>query len=147
MRDRISMARMLCVLGMIFVHVPDGQSLATVYTLTGDRITVFLEGFLVEGPGRASAALLSAISGYLAATTLLKPGRSVWALYRRRFVSIIIPMIFWAGITTLVYVVVSQSRPTFLDDADTLMDKLNIIFFLTEMPVGATMVPFISSGR
>ncbi len=138
-RERIAMARMLCVLCMIFVHVPDGQSVAAVYSLTSGGFSAFLEGFLVEGPGRASAALLSVVSGYLAATTLLKPRSSVRTLYRRRFVSIIMPMVFWACVTYLVYLVVSQSRPTFLEDATTVMDKLNIIFFLTEMPVGATM--------
>lgn len=138
-RERIAMARMLCVLFMIFVHVPDGQSVAAVYTLTAGGFSTFLEGFLVEGPGRASAALLSVVSGYLAATTLLKPGSSVRLLYRRRFVSIVLPMVFWACVTYLVYLIVSQSRPTFLDDAKTFMDRVNIIFFLTEMPVGATM--------
>ncbi|ASJ71384.1 acyltransferase family protein [Granulosicoccus antarcticus] len=138
-RERIAMARMLCVLCMIFVHVPDGQSIAQVYSLTTGGFAIFLEGFLVEGPGRASAALLSVVSGYLAATTLLKPGSSVWSLYRRRFVSIILPMIFWACVTYVVYLVVSQSRPTFLEDAKTVLDKLNIIFFITEMPLGATM--------
>ncbi len=138
-RERIAMARMLCVLCMIYVHVPDGQTVAAVYSLTTGGFTTILQGFLVEGPGRAGAALLSVVSGYLAATTLLKPGSSVWALYRRRFVSIIMPMVFWACITYLVYLIVSQSRPTFLDDAKTLMDRLNIIFFLTDMPTGATM--------
>ncbi len=138
-RERIAMARMLCVLCMIFVHVPNGQSVAAVYSLTTGGFSAFLEGFLVEGPGRASAALLSVVSGYLAATTLLKPGSSVWGLYRRRFVSIILPMVFWACVTYLVYFIVSHSRPTFLNDAKTLMDKLNIILFLTEMPNGATM--------
>ena len=133
------MARMLCVLCMIFVHVPDGQTVAAVHSLTTGGFASFLQGVMVEGPGRASAALLSVISGYLAATTLLKPGSSVWALYSRRFVSIILPMVFWASVTYLVYLIVSQSRPTFLDDANTLMDRLNIIFFLTEMPDGATM--------
>jgi succinoglycan biosynthesis protein ExoH len=138
-RDRIAMARMICVLCMIFVHVPDGQTLATVYTLTAGGLDVFVEGFLVEGPGRASAALLSLVSGYLAATALLRPGSSVWSLYRRRFMSIVLPMVFWASVTILVYLLVSQTRPTFLDDAQTWMDKLNFVFFITDMPVGATM--------
>lgn len=138
-RERIAMARMICVLCMIFVHVPDGNSVAQAYSLTTGGFAIFLEGFLVEGPGRASAALLSVVSGYLAATTLLKPGSSIWSLYRRRFVSIILPMIFWACVTYVVYLAVSQSRPTFLEDATTLLDKINIILFLTEMPIGATM--------
>ncbi|MGQ7847951.1 acyltransferase family protein [Granulosicoccus sp. 3-233] len=133
------MARMLCVLFMIFVHVPDGLSSAVHYTLGDGGFAFFLEGFLVEGPGRASAALLSVVSGYLAATTLLKPGSSVWLLYRRRFVSIIVPMIIWAIATYLIYLAASRFRPTFLDDAQTLLDHLNFILFLTAMPDGATM--------
>lgn len=133
------MARMLCVLLMIFVHVPDGQTNAVLYTLNDGSFAVFLEGFLVEGPGRASAALLSVVSGYLAATTLLKPGSSVMSLYRRRFVSIILPMVIWALATCMIYLAASRFRPTFLDDAHTLLEQLNFVLFLTEMPQGATM--------
>lgn len=133
------MARMLCVLCMIFVHVPDGQTSAVLYTLSDGGFINFIEGFLVEGPGRASAALLSVVSGYLAATTLLKPGSSINGLYRRRFVSIVLPMVFWGVATCLIYLAASRFRPTFLDDAKTLLDQLNFVFFLTEMPMGATM--------
>lgn len=139
MRNRIAMTRMVCVLCMVFVHVPAGESDTALYAFATDNLGLFLEGLLVEGPGRASAALLSMVSGYLAATALLKPGSSVSRLYRRRFVSIILPMVFWACVTYLVYSVVSQSRPTFVDDATTLLARLNIVFFLTEMPLGATM--------
>ncbi|NND92204.1 MAG: acyltransferase family protein [Granulosicoccus sp.] len=133
------MARMLCVLCMIYVHVPDGQTAGIVYTLTSADVFLFMEGMLVEGPGRAGAALLSVVSGFLAATTLLKPGSSALSLYRRRFVSIVVPMVFWATVTYLVYVLASQSRATFLDDLTSLMDRLNVIFFLTENVSGATM--------
>ncbi len=133
------MARMICVLCMIFVHVPDGDTGATLYAFAADGFNVVVEGLLVEGPGRASAALLSVVSGYLAAITLLKPGNSVLRLYRRRFLSIIVPMIFWATATYSVYWLVSQARPTFINEAHSLLDKLNIIFFFTEMPMGATM--------
>lgn len=139
MRDRISMARMLCVLGMIFVHVPDGFTGTPIYAANFSDLPALLEGFLVEGPGRASAALLSVVSGYLAATALLKPGSSVKSLYKRRFKSICIPMILWASVTWVVYYFVSYTRPTFVSEAQTLLEHLNIIFFLTEMPLGATM--------
>ncbi|MFK7855923.1 MAG: acyltransferase [Granulosicoccus sp.] len=139
-RQRIAMARMFCVLGMIYVHVPNGQQgEAVVYGMGNGQLAGFLESFLVEGPGRAGAALLSVISGYLAATALLRPGSSIKALYSRRFVSIVLPMTFWAVATYLVYLLVSQSRSTFLDDANTLMDHLNTILFLTHMPDGPTM--------
>jgi len=133
------MARMICVLCMIFVHVPDGQTQSPLYAFNAGGLGFFLEGLLVEGPGRAGAALLSVISGYLAAMTLLYSQGAVSSLYRRRFKSIILPMVFWSGITYLVYLLVAQVRPTFVSDARTLLDTLNIIFFFTEMPIGATM--------
>ena len=137
--DRISMARMICVLGMIYVHVPDGQTLSPAYAFNAGGLGFFLEGLLVEGPGRAGAALLSVVSGYLAAISLLRHNGSASSLYRKRFVSIILPMVFWGAVTYVVYLFVSQTRVTFLSDATTLLDKLNIVFFITETPVGATM--------
>jgi succinoglycan biosynthesis protein ExoH len=133
------MARMLCVLGMIFVHVPDGQTVSPIYAFNAGGLGFFLEGLLVEGPGRASAALLSVVSGYLAAFALLRVNGSVFSLYKRRFTSIVLPMVFWGGVTYMVYLLVSQTRPTFISEATTLLDNLNIIFFITEMPMGATM--------
>ena len=139
MKDRISMARMICVLGMIFVHVPDGLTHSPNYSFNAGNLGFFLEGLLVEGPGRASAALLSVVSGYLAAFALMRSQASVSSLYRRRFVSIVLPMVFWGIVTYFVYLLVSQARPTFVSDAESWLDTLNIIFFITEMPVGATM--------
>lgn len=134
------MARMFCVLGMIYVHVPNGeQANAVVYGLSNGHFAGLLESFLVEGPGRAGAALLSMISGYLAATALLRSGSSITALYSRRFGSIVMPMVFWAATTYLVYLGVSQTRPTFLGDINTFLEKINTVLFLTHMPDGPTM--------
>ena len=130
---------MLCVLGMIFVHVPDGQVGTPIYAFNAGNLGFFLEGLLVEGPGRASSALLSVISGYLAAFALLRVDGAIFSLYSRRFRSIVLPMIFWGTVTYLVYLLAAQARPTFVSEAETLLDKLNIIFFITQMPVGATM--------
>jgi len=138
-KDRISMARMLCVLGMIFVHVPDGLSGTPIYSFNTASLSFFLEGFLVEGPGRASAALLSIVSGYLAATALARSGATVKGLYKKRFESIVTPMVFWGVLTCVVYLGVSLIRPTFLASANSLLDVLNFVFFFTEMPLGATM--------
>lgn len=133
------MARMLCVLGMIFVHVPDGQTDAPIYAFNAGGLGFFFEGLLVEGPGRASSALLSVVSGYLAAFALLRVNGAVFSLYARRFKSIVLPMVFWGAITYMVYLLASQTRHTFVSEATSLLDHLNIIFFITEMPLGATM--------
>jgi len=138
-KDRISMARMLCVLGMVFVHVPDGLSGTPIYSFNTASLGFFLEGFLVEGPGRASAALLSIVSGYLMAMALVRRGASVKGLYKKRFVSIVTPMVFWGALTCVVYLGVSLIRPTFLANANSVLDVLNFVLFITEMPTGATM--------
>ncbi len=137
-KDRISMTRMLCVLGMIFVHVPDGINASPVYSMDTASMGFLLERFIVEGSGRASAALLSVVSGYLAAISLIRSRGSFKVLYQRRFISIFVPMVFWGAVTYLVYWLVSYSRPTFVSDAMTLLDKLNVVFFLTEIPSGPT---------
>ncbi|PID60098.1 MAG: hypothetical protein CSB44_11390 [Gammaproteobacteria bacterium] len=136
MRERISLARMVCVLCMIYVHVPGAvEHVSLQFAHPG----VLVQGFLVEGTGRASASLLSLISGYLVARTLLRPGSSPINLYRRRFRSLMLPMMFWSSLTWLVYSLVSQFQPTFLDEARGLLDHLNVVLFLTDTPNGATM--------
>ena len=94
MSVRINAARLVCVLLMMYVHVPTGEGSASVMDISGDiRIDHWLETIVIEGPGRASAALLSVVSGYLAALTLLRRQTGAIGLYQRRFRSIVLPMI------------------------------------------------------
>jgi len=141
---RIDIARVLCIIGMIYVHVPHGLDAPPVLGLTVDSLFGNLRAFIVEGFGRASAALLSVVSGYLVCHALVGSGRSVGRLYRSRFKTIIIPMVIWGTITVAVYAVVSMTRETFLhidfsSPADAILQYLNFVFFLTDLPVGPTM--------
>jgi len=145
MRQRIAMARVICILCMIYVHVPSALPTDYNHSLQAEDIAVSLQGFVIEGLGRASAALLSVLSGYLMAVVLSKPGLSLSALYRRRFQSLMVPMFVWSFLTLLVYLLVSTWQPTFLTEANTgdllstLWAYLNFFLFLTELPMGPTM--------
>ncbi|MFK7995598.1 MAG: acyltransferase [Granulosicoccus sp.] len=138
--ERINAARVICIVMMMYVHVPSGQQTGGgVATASSTRLDHWLESILIEGPGRASAALLSVVSGYLIVFTLSRVDVSVLGLYVRRFKSIVMPMFFWALLTCCVYSVLDQGSGSFVDSAVTWHDKLNLVLFVYEMPFGATM--------
>lgn len=142
MRDRIAMVRVLCIGFMIYVHVPDNALSAPEFRAGVPIGSWLVQGLLVEGLGRASAALLSLVSGLLTAVALTRSPAA--SLYRRRFRSIIVPMIIWSTVTVILYAALSMVRPTFLhlegvSPFGALMFYLNTIFFLTEQPLGPTL--------
>lgn len=142
MRDRIAMVRVLCIGFMIFVHVPDNAFSAAEFSVGVPLASWLTQGVLVEGLGRASAALLSLVSGILTAVALTRAKPS--SLYRRRFRSIVVPMIIWSTVTVIVYAALSLIRPTFLTLGDVpplqaLLFYVNTIFFLTDQPMGPTL--------
>ena len=141
-RERIAMVRVLCIGFMIYVHVPDNAISAMNAAVAVPAGSVLFQGFLAEGVGRASAALLSLVSGLLTAGALARG--TPLALYRRRFRSIIVPMVIWSTVMVAIYAALSLVRPTFLQldgytPAETLLFYLNTVFFLTDQPVGPTM--------
>ncbi|MFK7859497.1 MAG: acyltransferase family protein [Granulosicoccus sp.] len=139
-RDRINAARVVCVLLMMYVHVPNGQQTGSgLNTTISTRIDHWLESILIEGPGRASAALLSVVSGYLIIHTLARTNMSVVSLYNRRLFSIVVPMVFWAVLTCLIYLALSQGRGNVMDSAYSWHEKLNFVLFIYEVPFGPTM--------
>ena len=142
--QRIALARVLCIFGMIYVHVPSVDSDWVVYAVDATAPFESLRGLLVEGFGRASASLLSLVSGYLSARVLSRGTMTPSAFFQRRFGSIFVPMVIWGTLTLLIYAVVSLVRPTFLtsevgDTGAMLLQYLNSVFFITDMPVGPTM--------
>lgn len=156
--ERIACVRVLCIIGMIYVHVPGVADNAVDRVFDASAPFASIQAFIVESFGRASAALLSVLSGWLCARTLLggvsepsvsRPSLSdvsgaARRLVRSRFHSTLVPMIFWASLTMVVFAAVSLVRPTFLapDGAPlgaTLWRYVNHVFFLTDAPAGATL--------
>ena len=142
LRERIAMVRVLCIGFMIYVHVPD-NAISAIEGIGGTPLaSLLLQGFLVEGVGRASAALLSLVSGLLTAVALTRA--EPLSLYRRRFRSIIVPMVIWSTVSVALYALISLVRPTFLQldgasPASAALFYLNTVFFVTDQPVGPTM--------
>ena len=135
------MVRVLCIGFMIYVHVPD-NAISAVTNAAVPMTSLLLQGFLVEGAGRASAALLSLVSGLLTAVALSRSEAN--ALYRRRFRSIVVPMLSWSATTVALYALLSLVRPTFLTEwhggsAETLLFYANAVLFLTDQPMGPTL--------
>lgn len=114
LRDRICVARALAIFAMVYVHVPGVELLNAAGGLPAAGT-----GFLREGVGRAAAALLAAISGGLCARLLLSNASSPRRLIRRRVRTVLLPMVFWAGLTVLVYALASFQHETFLHASPT----------------------------
>jgi len=140
-RERIAMVRVLCIGFMIYVHVPD-NAFSTLASAGVPLPSLLLQGFVIEGVGRASAALLSLVSGLLTAVALARGDAP--SLYRRRFRSIVVPMLLWSSLTVALYALITVVRPTFLSpDGRSLPEALlyyaNTVFFLSAQPMGPTL--------
>jgi len=140
--DRIVLVRLLCIFGMIYVHVPLMESTG----LSGAGLSLFglLQALLVDGYGRTSACLLSIVSGYLVAKSLKGNSPRYLQFYKRRFRSIYVPMVVWGIVTVLVFSFVSMVQTTFLSDACGgknvwSIDCLNVVFHFSAISTGPTM--------
>jgi len=148
--DRIVLVRLLCIFGMIYVHVPFMESADL--SGGGGVFSAFelIRALLVDGYGRTSACLLSIVSGYLVAKNLKgdTPLNGVtpryWPFYKRRFKSIYLPMVIWGIVTLLVFSFVSIMQTTFLSDAcgdnnAWSIKCLNVVFHFNAISTGPTM--------
>ena len=140
---RLACARVLCILGMIWVHVPGAALDGAGRALDPEALGASLQALLVEGPGRAGAALLSVISGWLCAQTLLG-GQPAASMIRARLRTVLVPMLSWGGVTVGFYAVVSLLQPTFLSvrgpiDGAVILHWINSVAFLTDAPMGPTL--------
>lgn len=141
-RERIALVRLLCIGCMIYVHVPGNAVAEAVRGVSVPFASAALQSLVIEGPGRASAALLSLVSGVLTAVALSRGTPT--ALYRRRFRSIVLPMLLWSGTTialfTLASLLLRQDLLGFVGATrvQTLTSYADSILFLTDAPYGPT---------
>ena len=142
--DRIVLVRLLCIFGMIYVHIPVPDTQPSLSSGGGYIQFEFLRLFLIEGYGRTSACLLSVVSGYLVSITLLSGKYPIKTFYQRRFKSIYVPMVVWGLVSVLLFFFASLSFPTFLDeecglDRSFVASCINVVFHLSAMGEGPTM--------
>ena len=91
-REAIQIARVLCILGIVYVHAWTG--------LTAEQIALLdkapqglLRWILIELVGRSAVPLLGAISGWLSGPSAAK--RSYGAFFRVKARTVLTPMILW----------------------------------------------------
>ena len=141
--ERLAIARVLCILSMIWVHVPGTAAPAAARTFDVADWPGTLQALLVESVGRSGAALLGVVSGWLCAHLLLG-GRAPRALIVARARTLLVPMLTWGLVTVAVYGLVSLVRPTFLSvpgpvDAAAVLRWANGVAFLSAAPSGPTL--------
>lgn len=142
--DRIVLVRLLCIFGMIYVHVPAMETTYSFGTSAGFSWFELLRSLLVDGYGRTSACLLSVVSGFLVAKTLNRKAPNYRFFYTRRFKSIYLPMVVWGVVTMLVFSFASIGKTTFISDVcggrNVLsIDCLNVLFHFKAISTGPTM--------
>jgi len=143
--NRIVLVRLLCIFGMIYVHVP----LMEVTTLSsgarGFSVFELLQALLVDGYGRTSACLLSIVSGYLVVKTLNGKTQLTDYLqfYKRRFKSIYLPMVMWGMVTLLVFSFVSIMQITFLSDTCGGKSLIVVMRFIPLLGLSALSVVYL----
>lgn len=87
--DRIAVGRLVLVLGIVWLHAPPYQSLAAL----GLSPLEFLKGFVSGTLFRASLPVMTAMSAYL----LFTAQYPYLKLVRRKFLTLIVPMLVWGA--------------------------------------------------
>jgi len=96
--DAIAIARVICILGVVYVHAWTGLNGAALDALRGTA-QENLRWLLMELFGRSAVPLLGLISGWLVAGS---SGVRNWSGHvRRKARTILLPMILWNGIAIL----------------------------------------------
>ena len=88
----IEIARVLCILGMVYAHAWTGRTTAYIvhHSATDQGMMRWL---VVEMIGRSSVPLLGMVSGWLVASSALK--RGYWQFVRGKARTILAPMLLW----------------------------------------------------
>lgn len=90
--DAISIARVICILGVVYVHAWTGRNGAELESLRGSDQEIF-RWVLMEAMGRSAVPLLGLISGWLVAGS--SRTRNWGSHVRRKARTIALPMILW----------------------------------------------------
>jgi fucose 4-O-acetylase-like acetyltransferase len=133
--DPIRIARVVCIFAVIFVHVNPGIS---DFDPSGQGVRPFdwLRLEIVNSFGRASIALLSVISGYLAVFSLRKAGYGGFA--RKKVMSLLVPLAIWSAAMVALAFLGDQVRPGYA--AATLGEPVSLLR-LPDWLIGLTAPP------
>lgn len=90
--DAIKIARVICIVGMIYAHTWTGRTTAYVIEHSASEQGM-LRWFLTEMIGRSSVPLLGMVSGWLVASSAMK--RGYWRFAADKARTILAPMVAW----------------------------------------------------
>jgi len=114
-KSQIEILRVFCITAMMWVHISPGLSTPSVVS-TGDyRLAGMILG---DTLGRISVSLLSFISGYLLWKTAIT--QPFTALLRRRFLSVLMPMLVWSAI----FIILAESKQILTGDTSHTLSRL-----------------------
>lgn len=114
-KSQIEILRVFCITAMMWVHISPGLSTPSVVS-TGDyRLAGLILG---DTLGRISVSLLSFISGYLLWKTAIT--QPFTALARRRFLSVLLPMLVWSAI----FIILAETKQILTGDASHTLARL-----------------------
>ncbi len=97
--DSIAIARVICILGVVYVHAWTGVDAQTLYALHGSGQDM-LRWILMEGLGRSAVPLLGLISGWLVMGS--SKSRNWWPHVRHKAKTILLPMVLWNALAILI---------------------------------------------
>lgn len=98
-RDAIGIARVLCIVGIVYVHAWTGVGGETLNDPRSGQ--ALLRWGLVELFGRSAVPLLSLVSGWLVAGTLARPGCRYGGFLSAKARALLAPMILWNALSIL----------------------------------------------
>ncbi|MCX8999037.1 acyltransferase [Rhizobiaceae bacterium BDR2-2] len=126
--ERIKIARVICILAVIYVHIPPNTNIMTNNIFSFEFFIQEIRYFI----GRTSVPLLSIVSGYLMVTLL---ARKNWTQQMRgKFKTLILPLVLWS----LIKFVLTVANSGLPQDADALY-YLNSFLALTRYPASSQL--------
>jgi hypothetical protein len=138
--DSIAIARVICILGVVYVHAWTGVDAQALYAMHGSGQDM-LRWILMEGLGRSAVPLLGLISGWLVIAS--SKSRNWWPHVRHKARTILLPMVLWNALAILI---VSGTAILFTLPAPvprTFEWVMQELFILTRNPDISVQMPFL----
>ena len=136
--DAIAIARVICILGVVYVHAWTGRGSTVLAEMRGSAQDNLRWG-LMEAFGRSAVPLLGLISGWLVAGS---SGIGDWAGHvRRKARTIVLPMILWNMLAVVIVALVVQHGVEYLLATVLLGGLIMVAFGLLRLGKLVRMVP------
>lgn len=143
----IAISRVLCILCVIYVHVPPYGDTTPAHLFSHEAVIWIVR----EGLGRSSVPLLSIISGYLAAR--LANGDGFSRTLRKKVLTLLVPLLLWNAIAVLKDIVFSfgtalpafDALPRLLLGVDG-YPRLFPLYFLRDIFLCSLFAPLLLAG-